>query len=283
MMEYQIIKVFNNNVVLASQEQNQVILVSKGIGFGKKTGDTIQENTNIEKVFHELPSNSENLDLKEISALSGKIKRLTREIIQIAEENLGSLNEHSEKMLMEHIEFAIERLGMGLTIENPFIDEIVILYNKEYEIAGIARDYIHETIGIDIGEEEQGFIALHLCSARKNKSVNEIMKTTRIYKECLQFVESEYNINIINEGNFKKEFLRMLRFYTECATKHKNIDLAIKKDVIKNLRSGYRASIRIAKYLEQERNIELDEGLIVYMAIDIHKFISLMSNEQNKY
>lgn len=282
-MEYQIIKVFNNNVVLASQERNQVILVSKGIGFGKKAGDTIQENANIEKVFHELPSDSKQLDLKEISALSGKIKHLTHQIIQIAEENLGTLNEYSEKMLMEHIEFAIERLGMGLTIENPFIDEIVILYKKEYEIAAIAREYILQTIGLDIGKEEQGFIALHLRSARKNKSVNEIMKMTRIYKECLEFVESEYNINIINEGNFKKEFLRMLRFYIECATKHKNIDLAIKKDVIKNLRSGYRASIRIAKYLEQERNIELDEGLIVYMAIDIHKFISLMSNEQNKY
>ncbi|MEG0952549.1 MAG: CAT RNA binding domain-containing protein, partial [Niameybacter sp.] len=105
-MEYQIIKVFNNNVVLASQEQDQVILVSKGIGFGKKIGDTIQENTNIEKVFHELSPDAERLDLKGMNAFNLKIKTLTHKIIQIAEENLGPLNENSEKMLKEHIEFA---------------------------------------------------------------------------------------------------------------------------------------------------------------------------------
>lgn len=276
-MEYQIIKVFNNNVVLASQKQNQVILISKGIGFGKKAGDTIQENANIEKVFHELPSNTDQLDLKEMSVLSDKIQKLTSHIINIAEQNLGSLNEHSEKMLMEHIEFAIERLKMGLIIENPFIDEIVILYKKEYDIAGIAREYILETIGLDIGEEEQGFIALHLRSARKNKSVNEIMKRTRVYKECLELVESEYN-TIISEGNLKKEFLRVLRFYIECATQGKDMDLTIKNDVIKNLRSGHRAAVRIANRLEKERNIKFNEGLIIYMAIDIHKLISLMSN-----
>ena len=239
-MEYQIIKVFNNNVVLASQEQDQVILVSKGIGFGKKTGDTIKENANIEKVFHELPTDAEHLDLKEMNALTRKIKQVTHKIIQIAEENLGSLNENSEKMLKEHIEFAIERLGMGLTIENPFIEEIIDLYKKEFEIAGIARDYINETIGIDLGEEEQGSIALHLRSATRNKPVTEIMKMTRIYKECLHIVGQQCNVDINHEG-VKKEFHTMLKFYIDNGNKYNDIEMLIKKEVAKHLKGAYKA------------------------------------------
>ncbi|MEF9959875.1 MAG: PRD domain-containing protein [Niameybacter sp.] len=274
-MEYQIIKVFNNNVVLASQEQDQVILVSKGIGFGKKIGDTIQENTNIEKVFHELSPDAERLDLKGMNAFNLKIKTLTHKIIQIAEENLGSLNENSEKMLKEHIEFAIERLGMGLTIENPFTREIITLYKKEFEIAGIARKYIEETIGIDIGEEEQGFIALHLRSARKNKSVNEIMRMTRVYKDCLQVVEQELKVDINIEERVKEEFLKMLRFYIEQGSK--DVEMKLKKEVGKQLKPTYKVAQLIGKYLEKECHITLGEGLIAYMAVDIQKLISLQT------
>ncbi|MEG0904827.1 MAG: CAT RNA binding domain-containing protein [Clostridium sp.] len=34
-MGYEILKIYNNNVVLAKQENQTVILISKGIGFGK--------------------------------------------------------------------------------------------------------------------------------------------------------------------------------------------------------------------------------------------------------
>lgn len=274
-MEYKIIKIFNNNVILAEQKHKQMILVSKGIGFGKRAGDIIKANANIEKVFHEIPTESEHIVLNEMTELTRRIKDLTHQIIEIAEEKLGTLNEHSEKMLEEHIEFAIERLGMGLTIENPFIDEIVTLYAKEYEIAGIARDCINEAIGIDIGEEEQGFIALHLCSARKNKSVNEIMTITRIYKECLQIVERELDINIEFESSFKREFLKMLKFYIDYAQASDSFNLAIKKEVARKLKPAYKAAHHIILYLKDQKGIEATDDMKAYMAIDIQKLISL--------
>lgn len=274
-MEYRIIKIFNNNVILAEQKHKQMILVSKGIGFGKRAGDIIEANTNIEKVFHEFPKESEDIVLNEINELTLKIKGLTHKIIEIAEEKLGTLNEHSEKMLEEHIEFAIERLGMGLTIENPFIDEIVTLYTKEYEIAGIARDCINEAIGIDIGEEEQGFIALHLCSARKNKSINEIMTITRIYKECLEIVEREFNINIEFQSSFKKEFLNMLKFYINYAKGSNLFNLAIKKEVTKALKPAYKAANQIALCLKKQKHIEITDDMKAFMAVDIQKLVSL--------
>lgn len=39
---YQIIKVLNNNAFLASHDDGERILLGKGIGFGKKTGERFQ-------------------------------------------------------------------------------------------------------------------------------------------------------------------------------------------------------------------------------------------------
>lgn len=53
-VEYQIIKVLNNNVILAFEKENhqEMILVSKGIGFGKKENNVIQlTDEKIEKKF----------------------------------------------------------------------------------------------------------------------------------------------------------------------------------------------------------------------------------------
>lgn len=49
--EYQIIKVLNNNVLLVDSQCIQYILVGKGIGFGKKSGETIKDFSGIESKF----------------------------------------------------------------------------------------------------------------------------------------------------------------------------------------------------------------------------------------
>lgn len=204
-----------------------------------------------------------------------KIEELTHQIIEIAEQELGVLNEHSEKMLKEHIEFALERLEMGLVIENPFIEEIITLYHKEYEVAAIAREHIEKETGIDIGEEEQGFIALHLCSARKNKPVTEIMKITRIYKECLEIIEQELKTQIKLDTHFNKEFFRVLKFYIDRMHHHNNLKLDIKETIKRNLKISYKVASKIAKYIEGQMQISFTEDVIAYMAIDIEKLIQL--------
>lgn len=40
---YQIIKVLNNNAILAGYEGSEQILLGRGIGFGKKAGETFGE------------------------------------------------------------------------------------------------------------------------------------------------------------------------------------------------------------------------------------------------
>ena len=101
--------------------------------------------------------------------MSLKIKKLTHQIIEIAQENLGVLNENSEKMLEEHIEFAIERLRMGLTIEKNREDELISISEKApfvyYVHSYYAQDYNDEDL---VGFSYYGSLKIPGLVRRKN-------------------------------------------------------------------------------------------------------------------
>jgi transcriptional antiterminator len=49
--DYDVIKVFNNNVVLANHLGTEKVLIKKGIGFSNKAGDKIPADTEFERIF----------------------------------------------------------------------------------------------------------------------------------------------------------------------------------------------------------------------------------------
>ncbi|MFR9190946.1 MAG: PRD domain-containing protein [Anaerotruncus massiliensis (ex Togo et al. 2019)] len=55
---------------------------------------------------------------------------MTQEIVEIAREKLDITNDKLYDALYDHIAFAIERLKMGLLIDNPFIGEIAIMCSR---------------------------------------------------------------------------------------------------------------------------------------------------------
>lgn len=276
-MNYQIIKIYNNNVVLALYNNEEAILVSKGIGFGKKQGQIVSENRIIEKVFHQMPPYTTN----NLDQIHQKIEGLVEEIIQIAEIKIGRLNINAGKALAEHIEFAIERLGMGIQIENPFIDEIMVLYEEEYRIARVVGDLIYQRFQVDIGEEEQGFIALHIYSARENKNMKETMQKTRAYKEYMQMIEEEFRVNLLEHTIEYKEFLRNLEGLIRMARGSKEISMELKEQVKESMPKIYRIASKIGGFISQEKNIKVSEDLIAFLAIDIERLIQLVIGEEN--
>ena len=152
---YKIIKVMNNNVILANnfQNDNEAVLVGKGIGFGKKVNSVVKISKNeIEKMFITYDEKMKKDYFEIIDSIDNVIIETCSEIILKAEEVLGELNSRIHIVLTDHISFALERINMGLTIENPFLNEIKVLYKKEYELAVETRELLKKRMNIDIGK-----------------------------------------------------------------------------------------------------------------------------------
>ena len=51
MGKYKISKILNNNVIICTNKDQEVVLIGKGIGFNKKQGLILDESASIEKVY----------------------------------------------------------------------------------------------------------------------------------------------------------------------------------------------------------------------------------------
>jgi len=271
-LDYKVVKIFNNNVIHAKEDKKEMILIGKGIGFSKKPGDLLPADSKIiEKIFHESNSNYSIEYLEMIPQYKKEIIGVSEEIIAKAEDILGPLSPNIHAALVDHISFALDRIKMGLPIENPFIDEIIILYPEEYEVAELAASLIMERLDVEIGEDEKGFITLHLHSAKTNKSIRQTMQDTRIYKTCMDLVADSIGQVYDDNDYIHYNFILSLKLIVHSSSKGNKISNPIKGEIKNRLVESYKIANDIASLFAKEKNIVLNEDMIAYIAMDIEK------------
>ena len=126
-------KVINNNVISAYDEnQQEVVIMGKGIGFKAHTGDAIDESR-IEKVFR-IENEKLSRQFQEIlENIPLEHMQLTSDIITYAKKNLNvQLNQSIYITLTDHINFAIQRQAQGIQLKNALLWEIKKFYHQEY-------------------------------------------------------------------------------------------------------------------------------------------------------
>lgn len=161
-----ILKVINNNVVSALDEKGQeVIVTGKGIGFQKKAGDQL-DTTVPKKVFYSPDETFMGQFETLVKAMDYKNIHLADEIIQMAKNTLGKrLNKNICITLTDHLNYAIERQKEGISLQNALLWEIKKFYKPEYQVGLKALEMVKGQVGVELPEDEAGFIALHLVNA----------------------------------------------------------------------------------------------------------------------
>ena len=272
--DYRVLKVLNNNVILAIDQstKQELILVGKGIGFGKKDGKIVKwNNYDIEKSFIAYDEKTKKEYLQLLNQLDGKIIGVSEEIITLAEKELGHLNPHIHIVLTDHIAFAIERINMKLEINNPFLYEIKALYPAEFQIGLKAAQFIRERLGVNIPESEIGFIALHLHSARQNKKVKDTMKDTRLLKEIVDLVQKELSLVIDNKDLMYIRLINHLRVAIIRTEENKPIDNPLLENIKQQFHISYKIAKKIGEYINEQKHIGVKEGEIGYLALHIER------------
>lgn len=268
-----VVKVFNNNIVLINSDKKEKILFAKGIGFGKKTGDVIEKGTSIDKIF-----TIENKD--NISDFKSLIKSIDKEFFAMCEEAIyeisrkldTQLNERIHIALIEHLFFAVKRLKNNEEIENPFLIETETLYQKEFTLAKIISKRVEKFLNMRIPNGEIGFIALHIHTALNEGKISNTMKNTYLSSNILNYVENRLGREIDKRSIDYARFCTHVKFALQRIADNKltNNDL---KHIIKNTyKESYSIAQGIAKIIEEELNLVVNEDEISFLAIHIERF-----------
>lgn len=188
-----VLRVFNNNAVLVSTDGVETVLAGRGIGFGKKPGDSIPK-AGVQRQFVEASEDKIEF-LKSAKALDPQLVATVSEAVDIAADLIKDLSGSIYVVLVDHLVFAVQRHRDGTPIQNKLVSEIKIAFPTEYNAAEILLQYVNAKLGITLPDDEAGFIALHLNAARTGDTVKQPLSKVNELGLIVEEVEKGYGLS----------------------------------------------------------------------------------------
>src|SRR5699024_11298211 len=213
MSSYLITKVLNNNVIICTNEEQEYVLIAKGIGFNKKTGMTLHENQSIEKVYI-LDQKLQQDHYKSLVELADDtlIQAVIDAVNIITNSEMKIDNQKLVVSLTDHIIFAHQRLKQNQLITNPFVMETKQLYSEAYEIAEKVIIRLNDVLEVNFPEDEIGFIALHIASNIETVYILEMEMINKLINKCIFILEHDLKLTIDKETVQYQRFIRHIQF-----------------------------------------------------------------------
>ncbi|WP_349304901.1 PRD domain-containing protein [Paenibacillus sp. Marseille-Q4541] len=273
-MNLKVAKVLNNNVIIATNPEHQeVVVIGKGIGFHRKSGDSIPLQT-VEKMFI-LTSQEEQEQYKQlVPRVSEKLIETINDIIlYITSQSNVQLNEHIHIALTDHIAFAIKRMEQGIILHNPFLYETKEIYPMEYRFAAYAIDLIKERLGVDLGQEEVGFVALHIYSAMTNQNITEVQEHSKLIADLVAVVEEKLEYQIPRLSLDYSRLVTHLRFAIERIKRGEEVAEVQKLDLLlsQEYPEMYSLSWTLTKIMEKRMKHPVYAAEVSYLTLHLQR------------
>lgn len=266
---YLIEKVLNHNSILVSKKKKYCLVLEKGIGFQKKANQIIKLAENV--TMYVLEDSNRGTSKEIIERIDIKYLELANQILELAKQSLGSIDQNILLALADHIAFAIERMSHSLKISNPYASEIRLLNPDEYEVALQARELIFQETGFEFDEEELGYITLHLHCAKTSEQVDTHMKVAIVVNESLKKIESRFQITIdVNSLSYSRLMTHMRYMIARI---HKNEILKIDMDefVKNNFPEAYVVAEEIVIEIAKVLKYKIERVEVGYLALHIQR------------
>lgn len=268
---YTVMKALNNNSVLVQDETGtSMIFLGKGIGFGKKNGDSIACGAGVE-VYRFTETNDHGDAMEIIQGVNPLFIEVAGKILKLAQIRFHEMDKNILLPLADHIAFSIERMKADMDISNPFASEIALLYKEEYEVALQGKAIIEEMCGYTINEGEVGYITLHVHSARGEDKVSEAMQTAVIIRDSIEEVERDYNITINTNSMSYTRLMNHMKFLMLRLQGNEELQIDVGDYVSKQFPYAYHTAQKICEELRKVYQKDVPETEIGYLALHIER------------
>lgn len=269
---YVIQKVLNHNAIIVQKENQNYLVLHKGVGISKKSNETINIHDEV-TIYLLSSSTSRGESDKLVNRIDPIYLEISHEIIHLAEKKFKKFDQNILLPLSDHIAFAIEHLKKGLTISNPYADEIRLLNPEEYEIALQSKDIIFEKTGIMMNEDELGYITLHIHSAINDCEVNQGMQVALIVKESVEKVEKTFSKKIDVTSLAYSRLLTHIKYMLMRIKTNEKLTLDMDEFVKTNYPLSYQVSEEILKDISNLYHQTIPRIEVGYLGLHIQRII----------
>lgn len=273
-MSYRITKILNHNsfMGIGSKNDQECLIMGKGVAFGKKVGQTVSV-TGDARVYSlkELTDRGEAKDI--IKSVSPLCLELANEVLDQAEEEFGKVDRSILFTMADHLDFAVRRIQNGEQISNPLTDDIRIMFYKEYKVAGCIRDLLKEKLGIRIDEHEIGYIALHVHAAIVDENVSQAMEIARTVRECICMVEEETGKSIDVMSLSYNRLMNHVRYMVARAIHGEKLKMSLNDYMSVKFPGPYMTAEKICRKMEKSLKLPIPDIEIGYLAMHLERMM----------
>lgn len=276
-------KIYNNNIILVEDEkQKEMILLGRGLAFGKKAGEQIR-GENAEKRFV--------IDSPELTSRFSELMRqipanhleLSWRIVEEAQRELHTTFSDAIYIgLTDHINYALHRYKQNLPLKNHLLWEIKRFYPKEFEVAKKSLKIIAYYENIWMSEDEAGFIALHFVNAvQDGESMETTVLVTQTVQEILRIIQIHFNMHLDEKSLDYQRLVTHVRYFAHRLMLSELIesdDDTLYEQVKQTYPDCSSCVGRIVAYFNQKFQVQITKEEQMYLMLHIGRVVNRERN-----
>ncbi|AKE42217.1 transcriptional antiterminator, BglG family [Corynebacterium kutscheri] len=281
-----IVRVLNNNVVLAIDEHHQeAVLTGWGVGFQKKPGELVDKQK-INRVFRpEADRDSDNL--------ADQLAHINPLFLAAADDALKKVaatldipaTSASVIALADHLDVAQQRYQAGDTSVHPLHAEVVHLYATEYQAAQNILREVNTQLSLQLPEEEAIAIALHLVNAGfRTDSLLETYRMTGIFQQLFKIISASFGIEVNQHSISAARFITHLRYFFVRVNQNKQLNegMHVLQDSMELTHpEAVRCAAKLAAVLELRLGAEVSADELAYLSLHVARLVQENGNSSH--
>ncbi|WP_269937918.1 PRD domain-containing protein [Arthrobacter sp. HY1533] len=274
----EILRVFNNNVVLARGDGgSEVILTGRGLGFQVKPGQPV-DPAKIVRTF--VPEDGRSPD-----SLGSMVASIPPEVLALADAALEAGRAELDirrstvltVALADHLNFAIKRQLNGIDFEYPLEAEVSHLYPSELRAARRILAHVNAAQDVTLAEGEAVSIAMHLVNAGfAAGDLSFTYQMTGVFAQLFDVLEQASGRPIGRDSVNSARFITHLRYFFVRATSGKQLDEGASKlstAIRDSYPEAYATALRLQSVLELRLGDAMTEDEATYLTLHVARLM----------
>lgn len=273
-----IIKVLNNNAAVVEDDNQEKVVIGKGITFQKMPGDILNASL-VTKTFclsneqfnHQFQDILVNLPMEQISTVE--------KIVDEVRMNLGKkFSDTLYISLADHIHTSLINYANNIQLKNRLLFDIIRFYPDEYELGKKALEIIEAENGVRLSDDEAGFITLHILSAEEDdyEGTKNVYKTTKLIEEIIGIIRDYFDREIEENTLTWYRLINHLRYFSLRIVRGTVFSEDAKdKDLLEILslkyQEAYICAINVQGFIRARYKVEIGNEELLYLTIHIQR------------
>lgn len=285
-------RLINNNIVVIDDPDGadrELLVMGSGIGFKKHAGDPVDE-TRVEKRYRLV-------DASMTANLAELIENVPIEHVELADKLMRFIEHTSDKRttgtlyisILDHVSSALQRHQRGIDIKNPMLWDIRRFYPEECALGIDLLGIIREETGMQLPEDEAGFLALHIASSQLDTpGISQIGQITDIVHAVLNIVKYRLRIEFDEKSVYYFRFVTHLKFFAQRLLTSGSHGDAPSDDSSRELldlirlkhQRTYDVTFNIEEYLHANYGYTMSDDERMYLTIHIARMLEVSQGKE---